>query len=97
MDKNRVERRNKQGYFAIDFSYMKVTPSDLERHENLLTKALESMKSLEAGALSNPDEQRQVGHYWLRDSSRAPTPKIQNEISSCLLEVKQFVSDIRDG
>ncbi len=33
------------------------------------------MDKIEAGAIANPDENRMVGHYWLRDPDRAPTPK----------------------
>lgn len=38
-----------------------------------LTRALEAMAALEAGAVANPDEGRQVGHYWLRAPDRAPS------------------------
>ncbi|MCP4921850.1 MAG: glucose-6-phosphate isomerase [Proteobacteria bacterium] len=31
------------------------------------TAAREAMVALEAGAVANPSEKRQVGHYWLRD------------------------------
>ncbi len=34
--------------------------------------ALEAMAALEAGAIANPDEGRQVGHYWLRSPALAP-------------------------
>ena len=34
--------------------------------------ALEAMADLEAGAIANPDEGRQVGHYWLRSPALAP-------------------------
>jgi glucose-6-phosphate isomerase len=32
-----------------------------------------ALEALEAGAIANPDEGRQVGHYWLRDPARAPS------------------------
>ena len=35
--------------------------------------ALEQMKALEGGAISNPDENRMVGHYWLRNAELAPS------------------------
>ncbi len=38
-----------------------------------LDEALRAMAQLEAGALANLDEKRQVGHYWLRDPDLAPT------------------------
>ena len=34
------------------------------------------MDALEKGAIANPDENRMVGHYWLRDPELAPTPEI---------------------
>ncbi|MEC7946135.1 MAG: glucose-6-phosphate isomerase [Myxococcota bacterium] len=37
------------------------------------TAAIAALAALEDGALANPDEGRQVGHYWLRDPARAPT------------------------
>ena len=33
--------------------------------------AIEAMGELERGAVANPDEGRQVGHYWLRAPSLA--------------------------
>lgn len=35
-------------------------------------QALRAMAELEAGAIANPDEGRQVGHYWLRWGEQAP-------------------------
>jgi glucose-6-phosphate isomerase len=37
------------------------------------TDPLGAMAALEQGAVANPDEQRQVGHYWLRAPERAPS------------------------
>jgi len=45
-----------------------------------LPSALDAMAALESGALANPTEGRQVGHYWLRDPDRAPTPELANSI-----------------
>ncbi len=36
--------------------------------------AFDAMAALEAGAVANPDEGRQVGHYWLRAPALAPEP-----------------------
>jgi len=40
---------------------------------SLWRSSFEFMTHLESGALANPDEQRQVGHYWLRSPSLAPS------------------------
>jgi glucose-6-phosphate isomerase len=97
MKKLRVERQNEQGWLAVDLTYMDLTPSDFERKKELIARAVANMKALEAGAIANPDEGRQVGHYWLRDSALAPTPEIQASITACFSQVKQFVAGIRDG
>ena len=34
--------------------------------------ALAAMAALEAGSIANPDEDRAVGHYWLRSPDLAP-------------------------
>jgi glucose-6-phosphate isomerase len=43
-------------------------------------KAFEAMDALEKGAIANPDENRMVGHYWLRNATLAPTPQIRKQI-----------------
>ncbi len=45
--------------------------------------AHEAMVALEAGAIANPDEGRQVGHYWLRAPDLAP-PALRAEIVDAL-------------
>jgi glucose-6-phosphate isomerase len=55
--------------FVIDDSPVAPAPPGLEA---ALGRALEAMVALEAGAVANPDEGRQVGHYWLRSPELAP-------------------------
>ncbi len=43
------------------------------------------MLEIEAGAIANPDEGRQVGHYWLRAPDLAPGP-LQHDIRAVLAE-----------
>ena len=62
-----------------------------------LERALVQMSQLEAGAISNPDEKRQVGHYWLRNASLAPDDKIRHDISSTISTLKSFAADILGG
>ncbi len=38
-----------------------------------------------------------VGHYWLRDAARAPTPQLRQEIDSTLQKIHQFVADVHGG
>ena len=43
-------------------------------------RSMEAMGALESGAIANPDEGRQVGHYWLRNPDLAPTAAIRDQI-----------------
>jgi len=55
------------------------------------------MAALESGAIANPDENRMVGHYWLRTPSLAPTPEIRKEIEDTVVQIKDFAATIHAG
>jgi glucose-6-phosphate isomerase len=55
------------------------------------------MVELEKGAIANPDEGRMVGHYWLRDSNRAPNSFLKNKIDTTLDAISAFADDIVSG
>lgn len=46
--------------------------------------ALAELAALEAGAIANPSEGRQVGHYWLRNPAIAPDPAVAEAIRAGL-------------
>jgi glucose-6-phosphate isomerase len=52
--------------------------------------AFSAMSDLEGGAIANPDEDRMVGHYWLRDSSLAPTDDLRNDVDVTKDEILDF-------
>ncbi|MEC8778685.1 MAG: glucose-6-phosphate isomerase, partial [Verrucomicrobiota bacterium] len=58
--------------FWADFSYVDFPEDYLSSMQPAIESALLAMAELEGGAISNPDENRMVGHYWLRDSELAP-------------------------
>lgn len=60
-------------------------------------RAFSEMEQLEAGAIANPDEGRQVGHYWLRDPMRAPTLGQAKVIGEAQEQVRQLAADLREG
>ena len=68
-----------------------------EQMASPLEKALSEMKQLEGGAIANPDENRMVGHYWLRAPDRAPNPEITEAIQQAVHAVKQFASAVHSG
>lgn len=82
---------------SLDVSRMGFKPGFLEEMEPRLRQAFEEMDRLEAGAIANPDEGRMVGHYWLRDPSRAPSPEIRRAIEACLRKVRRFARAVHAG
>jgi glucose-6-phosphate isomerase len=62
----------------------------------MVAKAAQDMHALEAGAVANPSEGRQVGHYWLRNPSLAPAP-LGELIRADRLALRDFAEGIREG
>ena len=54
-----------------------------------MAEAYSAMEALEKGAIANPDEQRQVGHYWLRNPVIAPAGYGDN-IKEVWQQLKEF-------
>ena len=52
---------------------------------------------MENGAIANPDENRMVGHYWLRYPEIAPNEELRNAISETLEKVKQLANAVHSG
>ena len=82
---------------TLDISRMAFPDDFFARMAPAMTRAYEAMEALEAGAVANPDEQRRVGHYWLRAPRRAPEPALAAEIESTLSRVKAFAADVHAG
>ncbi len=70
-------------------------PSNLyEQHESRVATALREMRAVEAGEKVNRDENRAVGHYWLRRPHLAPVPERQ-QIESAMDQVDRFAEQCR--
>jgi glucose-6-phosphate isomerase len=82
---------------SVDLSRMGFGESFLAEHDAAMRRALAAMEALEAGAIANPDEHRMVGHYWLRDPGKAPTPEIASEIRAALASIKRFARAVHAG
>ena len=82
---------------AIDTSRMDFSDAFLSEMEPRLQAAYGAMAQLEAGAIANPDENRMVGHYWLRAPELAPDPGITEEITTTLASVKAFAASVHAG
>lgn len=83
--------------FAVDLSRMHVSDEFFASMEPRVQKAFADMDALERGAIANPDENRMVGHYWLRNPSLAPTKEIQEEIEKTIVNIVDFSSKIHSG
>ena len=64
----------------LDISKINFTSKEIKNLEEKFIDVFSSIKELENGAISNIDENRQVGHYWLRNPSISPSLKIGEEI-----------------
>ena len=78
--KNRVLYSPETGLMA-DWSGMDLSEEYLRSMEGKIGAALDAMEALEGGAIANPDENRMVGHYWLRAPELAPTEELRREIA----------------
>ena len=83
--------------FSIDISRMRFRDNFLAEIQSRVEKAFAAMHELEAGAIANPDEQRMVGHYWLRDAKLAPNAELRAGIEETNARIKQFAADVHSG
>ena len=91
---NSIERNHKYALtdgkngFSINFADMKFEQSDLDALSSKFAVAHEEMKKLEAGAIKNPDENRQVTHF----SDRIAYPE-----SDLFADVENFCKEVIAG
>ncbi len=78
----------------LDISRMRFDDEFLNRMEPAMQEALSAMQILESGAIANPDENRMVGHYWLRTPGLAPADEIRQQIETTIARIESFVADI---
>jgi len=81
----------------LDISRMRFEETWVETLIPGFEKAFKDMQALEAGAIANPDEDRMVGHYWLRNSDKAPTPELKQAIDASIVQMEVFAEAIHSG
>ena len=103
-DKQHLWERFQKYYFEFpsltlrtDLSRMQFADDFFEKMSPRMNAAFQEMDVLEAGGIANPDEQRMVGHYWLRKPALAPSPGIRAEIESTLARIHKFTTDVHAG
>lgn len=82
---------------TVDLSRMNVDDAFFAAMAPRIQQAFADMAELEKGAIANPDENRMVGHYWLRNPALAPTPEIRNEIEDTVFKIKEFSAKVHAG
>jgi len=79
---------------SLDLSRMGIGSADIRALAPAFERAFDAMDQLEAGAIANPDEQRMVGHYWLRNAELAPDAQITKAITQTRQKVKAFAAAV---
>jgi glucose-6-phosphate isomerase len=80
--------------FSIDISRMRFADDFLQKMEAQAQRAFAEMRDLEAGKIVNQDEQRMVGHYWLRAAQLAPFTELRQEVEQTNASIREFVKSI---
>lgn len=82
---------------TLDISRMNFADDFFSRMQPEIQKSFLAMDALESGAIANPDENRMVGHYWLRRPALAPSPDFRREIEETGKAILQFAHDVHSG
>lgn len=85
--------------FTLDVSRVHFNDDFLQKMQPAMQAAFIAMDELEKGSIANPDENRMVGHYWLRDPGLAPAahPEIAKEVRDTNAAIAKFAKDIHSG
>jgi glucose-6-phosphate isomerase len=81
----------------VDISRIMFPNGFFDRMEPQIEKAFHDMGGLESGAIANLDENRMVGHFWLRAPELAPKREITREIQKTLQAIKDFAKKVHAG
>ncbi len=82
---------------CVDVSRMNYADTLFADTAGLMQRAFDEMDALESGAIANFDEQRMVGHYWLRAPQRAPDDQIRRVITDTVEDIKRFAAKVHVG
>ena len=74
---------------SLDISRIDFDSGFMAEMEPRMQQAFKEMDALEAGAVANPDEDRMVGHYWLRAPELSPTPEIGTEVRETINVIEE--------
>ena len=78
----------------VDVSRIEFDADWYESIRPAMQRAFDDMAALEDGAIANPDEERMVGHYWLRAPQLAPDDVMRAQIETARDDVVQFADRV---
>lgn len=81
----------------LDVSRIRFDDAFVAQMQPKFDKAFQDVAALEGGAIANPDENRMVGHYWLRNPDLAPTPELKRDIVDTLAKIHEFTQKVHSG
>lgn len=79
--------------FSLDVSRMHFNDTLFTSLKDEIARAWADLRAVEGGEIANPDEGRQVGHYWLRTPAIAP-PEAAALIERVRGEVNDFAAKV---
>ncbi|MBN2234920.1 MAG: glucose-6-phosphate isomerase [Opitutales bacterium] len=79
---------------SLDLSRVSYPERFMSEMEPRMQAAFGAMRELEAGAIANPDENRMVGHYWLRNPAVAPSAELSKEIQDTVDRIETLVARV---
>jgi glucose-6-phosphate isomerase len=85
--------------FSLDVSRVQFKSDFLEKMAPAMADAFKAMNELEAGSIANADENRMVGHYWLRNPKLVPPAhqEIAAQIREANAKLVKFVKAVHAG
>jgi glucose-6-phosphate isomerase len=88
---------NEELGFYLDVSRISFDDAFVTAMQPKFDKAFQDILALEQGAIANTDENRMVGHYWLRDPDLAPTEELKQDIIETQNKIIDFKEKIHSG
>jgi len=82
---------------SLDISRVRFESADIEPLLPKMADALLAMQKLESGSIANADENRMVGHYWLRKAELAPEAELTAAIAATQTSITHFAQRIHSG
>ncbi len=83
--------------FELDISRMRFGDDFFDKMKPRIERAFGEMAELEKGTIANADEQRMVGHYWLRNPQLAPNAQLRADIEDTNTRIKDFAAQVHNG